>query len=322
MAVANCVALNTTNFDANQQIPQWEAHTRRHIVEVSCRSVNWGPLFASQKNGSIGMVRLADMQVSPHVIERGVSQVLGDPRDLVLVLMMIEGEGMIGQDGRWVTVSAGDIVALRTDCPFTLTYPRPIRQMVLSVSQEEFVGIYGRRISGLEYLSRTEIGGHAFRWMIRRFGDHLAEKADGCADDIFELGMGMLAQMFDRDPALRNNRLPAHFLAAQTWIADHISDFDLGAANIAQALGVSVRHLNRLFCGQKTTVVRTIKARRLQLAHHMLWDMARMPLGIGEIAFLCGFSDQSLFNRQFRSAFGMTPKEVRRQMQSRDRGSV
>jgi hypothetical protein len=115
---------------------------------------------------------------------------------------------MIGQDGRWVTVSAGDIVALRTDCPFTLTYPRPIRQMVLSVSQEEFVGIYGRRISGLEYLSRTEIGGHAFQWMIRRFGDHLAEKADGCADDIFELGMGMLAQMFDRDPALRNNRLP------------------------------------------------------------------------------------------------------------------
>jgi hypothetical protein len=69
MAVANCVALNTTNFDANQQIPQWEAHTRRHIVEVSCRSVNWAALCLTEewfdRHGSPGG------HVVPHVIERG-----------------------------------------------------------------------------------------------------------------------------------------------------------------------------------------------------------------------------------------------------------
>ncbi|MDX3808930.1 helix-turn-helix domain-containing protein [Bosea thiooxidans] len=303
--------LDTTGLTTARQIPEWEAHTSRHLMEVRCSSANCSPLLAVQRNGVSGPVAVAEMKVSAHVVERSSVEVMRDPRDVALVIMLLEGEGMFGQGGRWVAAQPGDIVALTSDLPFILTYPRLMRQLVLCLPQAEFALLCGRRLAGPEYLSGSELGEGAFHWLARRGLESLSEEGGPGGDDVRELGLGMVAEIFTQVPAKRTERLTASFLGAQAWIADHLSDPALSPPRVARALGISVRHLNRIFAQQATTVRRTVAERRLQLARHMLQDPARACLSIGEIAFLVGFSDQSLFSRQFHRKFGVPPSTVR-----------
>ncbi|WP_161556124.1 helix-turn-helix transcriptional regulator [Mangrovicoccus ximenensis] len=132
--------------------------------------------------------------------------------------------------------------------------------------------------------------------------------------ELHDHGLGLIAELFGRRPQGREARRATHFLCAQAWIADHLGDPALSAAAIAAALNISQRHLNRVFAREGTTVRRSIEERRLQMARQMLEDPDRDHLGVGEIAFACGFSDQARFSREFRRAFGATPSGLRRDM--------
>lgn len=303
---------DTASLAVGQQVAQWEAHTRSHILGVRCFSANCGPLHASQRNGLTGTVGLSEMRVTAHVVERRAEDILEEPRDLVLVFLLLEGEAMFGQGGRWVTAQAGDIVAMASDIPFIGTFPRAVRQMVLSLPQSEFATLCGRQIEGLEYFSRADLGHGTLHWLTCTGLNWLERKPGGPPRDVRAMGLGLIAEIFVKDPIRREERPPANYLAAQAWIADNIADPELGVAAIAAALKISPRHLSRLFAHQGTTVRRCIDERRLQLARHMLLDPSRARLSIGEIAYLCGFSEQSLFSRQFRREFGHPPSTLRR----------
>jgi AraC-like DNA-binding protein len=51
--------------------------------------------------------------------------------------------------------------------------------------------------------------------------------------------------------------------------------------------------------------------RRLCLSQCLLTDPNRASVKISNIAFECGFTDLSYFNRTFRRRFGATPSEMR-----------
>ena len=66
-----------------------------------------------------------------------------------------------------------------------------------------------------------------------------------------------------------------------------------------------------LLAGSGTSFVQELTARRLDRASDMLSDPRAGSLGVGEIAFRCGFLDPGYFARAFRKRFGATPSEWR-----------
>jgi AraC-like DNA-binding protein len=79
---------------------------------------------------------------------------------------------------------------------------------------------------------------------------------------------------------------------------------------LAHLAGLSLRQMERKFqnsfgVGPREFLIKT----RLLAACRSLRETDR---GLGEIAFACGFPDQSAFNRHFRQHFGVTPSELRR----------
>lgn len=81
-------------------------------------------------------------------------------------------------------------------------------------------------------------------------------------------------------------------------------------ANIASATAMSPYHFSRAFrATMGITPVRYVWARRVVMAKAMLRDK-RIP--IAEVAFACGFSDQSHFTTAFRIGTGATPGEYRK----------
>lgn len=87
----------------------------------------------------------------------------------------------------------------------------------------------------------------------------------------------------------------------------HVSDW--GAEQLAAALRLSRSTLYRIFAPYGG-VAQCIRERRLARAHIMLADRNERR-GVGEIALLCGFQNDSSFSRAFRQAFGYSPREAR-----------
>jgi AraC-like DNA-binding protein len=97
----------------------------------------------------------------------------------------------------------------------------------------------------------------------------------------------------------------------QSFIETHLTEPTTGPAEIAAAVGISVRHLHRLFSLRGHTVGDWIRGRRLLQCRRDLADPRLRERTITEIAFFWGFSDSAHFSRCFRTQFGICPRVFR-----------
>ncbi|MFP4056997.1 MAG: helix-turn-helix domain-containing protein [Candidatus Brocadiia bacterium] len=87
------------------------------------------------------------------------------------------------------------------------------------------------------------------------------------------------------------------------YVADHC-DEDLRVGEVARALGVSLRALQRRFRDRPRTLVQEIAWARLARARRLL---AETGLEVGEVARRCGFSSGRRLARLLRKQEGMSP---------------
>ena len=109
-----------------------------------------------------------------------------------------------------------------------------------------------------------------------------------------------------------NNPLIDRMLA---YTEAHFHDPALSAAQVADALGVSVSHLSRqiskaLGCGFPDVL------QKLRLEHAARQLIAHPGLSIADLAQQCGFSSASYFTTSFKKLYGVTPSNYRLQSES------
>jgi AraC-like DNA-binding protein len=96
----------------------------------------------------------------------------------------------------------------------------------------------------------------------------------------------------------------------EAFVSAHLSDFDLTARSVGQALGASARYIQMVMADQHTTFSQYVLRRRLACAaERLVTDPQAL---IATVAFDCGFSDVSYFARAFRNHYGCTATEWRR----------
>jgi AraC-like DNA-binding protein len=103
-----------------------------------------------------------------------------------------------------------------------------------------------------------------------------------------------------------------HLARIRQHVQRHLADPELSVRSIAQAVGLSVAHLHRLFhqC-EEQTLAHYVWAERLEACRRRLADPAAAGCGVSEIAFGLGFNDAAHFSRAFRARFGASPREWR-----------
>lgn len=100
-----------------------------------------------------------------------------------------------------------------------------------------------------------------------------------------------------------------HLLHAVELMRAHL-DEPLSCASLAERVGLSMRHLERLFREHfGTTPAGFYMDLRLEKAHHLL---QQSTLPVLQIAPACGFSSSSYFARRYRGRYGCSPIEARR----------
>ena len=111
-------------------------------------------------------------------------------------------------------------------------------------------------------------------------------------------------------------RLGTHnrrLIEAIAMMERHLED-PLSLTDIAERVGVSSRHLQRLFEEHlQQTPRQWYLSLRLSRAQRLLTET---DMAVLDVAVACGFSSSSSFARAFRSQFGGAPMDVRRQSDS------
>lgn len=94
-------------------------------------------------------------------------------------------------------------------------------------------------------------------------------------------------------------------------IRNGFTDPGFTAGSVALDLRLSLRYVHDLLQESGSSFSERVLALRLQRAMEMLTNSDFDHLRIGQIAYACGFSDVSYFNRSFRRRFGCTPGMAR-----------
>jgi AraC-like DNA-binding protein len=132
------------------------------------------------------------------------------------------------------------------------------------------------------------------------------------ADHVCDLVALALGATRDASELARSRGLPAaRLLAMKDDIRKNCHRPDLSVHVIAGGYGVSARYVQRLFEESGCTFTQYITEQRLLAAYKALRQDTFSDVPISTIAYDCGFSDISHFNRVFRRQFGCTPTEAR-----------
>jgi AraC family transcriptional regulator of adaptative response / DNA-3-methyladenine glycosylase II len=105
---------------------------------------------------------------------------------------------------------------------------------------------------------------------------------------------------------------------AAQWLDDHAGEDETPTiAALAERLGVSDRHLRRIFAAEHgVTPLQYVQTRRLLLAKHLLTD-TRLP--VSQVAHAAGFRSLRRFNAAFAESYRMNPTRLRGQAEHSER---
>jgi AraC-like DNA-binding protein len=102
-------------------------------------------------------------------------------------------------------------------------------------------------------------------------------------------------------------------LNIQSFIEASLGDPDLDPERIARGCFISTRYLHKLFEAEGTSVCRWIRESRLERCRRDLLDPSLEDETILSIASRWGLPGPQHFSRLFRSAYGCSPSELRRE---------
>ena len=298
-----------------------QVHPRdRMALWVDEFSANWHVDSEPQRNSNFfGEATIVDigagLQVgwgatSAQILTRPSRQIArGDDR--FFIELTPSGCMSFSQDGREAVLTRGHFLLLDRARPYQATCNGDISQIVLMISREQLL----RRIGSAERFTAQRIDGHRgfgglVSPMLQRLPAQLPDIPADLRPRVAENVVDLIATALLS--GINETRIPAEmtYVRIKFWIETHLAE-DLSGERIAAACGVSVRHLNRLFAREGTSLMHYVWERRLARCRRDLADPAMRHRPIGDIALAAGFKDLAHFSRAYRARYGRSAREDR-----------
>jgi len=274
---------------------------------------------------TIGGVKLTRFSSSPLAFWKWPGDTIKDANRSCIVITQLAGVRQYVQDGDSVLLKPGDSTVIDTGSPWSSTCSTDCTRLYLRVPRWMMEDrIRCQQIPIAERIAGKGLGATLCRFSQSLYeeADHLSEQEGAAALDAY---FGILAACVSREavaPSLRNDHSgqpgPEQRERIQQFIDMHLCEAGMGPAAIASALGMSVRHLHRLFSVTGNSVGDYIRARRLEECRNDLANPRLRNKTITEIAFFWGFSDSAHFSRSFAKQFGASPRDFRARVDGKE----
>jgi AraC-like DNA-binding protein len=257
---------------------------------------------------------VAKARYSP-IAGKRTSEMLADGRDDYLLAIQNADCEITIDGGSPITVRKGDVMLVNEATHSEFRLPHTI-VTVLSLGFRELT----TRVPRLQARPYYHMAGdcHGIN-LLTGYADLLLSNpatanmlGERVAGHIYDLtALAVADSMSGQADADRSSIGRARLEIAKREILKRIREPNLKVTSIAREQGVTPRYLQRLFETEGTSFSEFLRDARLDLAFDLLNDEEAVQTGISTIAYDCGFSDLSHFNRSFRKRFDRTPSDVR-----------
>lgn len=305
---------STRNVAPEQRFQYWDQFNASHFVGIRCSSYVPEGLAATQHSLHLDGMKLNWIEGNGHVVERDLTLVQAEPKESVLVSIGM-GRNAFFYQGKDCEMLEGQYALLyRTDKPYLVGFTDQMRQLTIDIPLDRFRQQCGQ---GLDGPLRIDTKDRLVKLLVHRLCrqvDRFMQMPDANEADAFQRQTWRLvdAMLARQGSAVDKSSVAMHHrLMAKQYMDENLGRADLGVEEVAAALGISGRHLNRLFSDEELTPRHYLLEQRLQQAWALLTHPRRHGYGIAEVAYQCGFSSQAYFARVFRQRFGLTPTDAR-----------
>lgn len=303
-------AFSTAHLPPAERLRAWEEHNADALIALTCRAPGGQDFRAREDNVDLGRVHLARVRTTAHVVERPADLIERRPTGSVAIYAALRGEALFQQAGRRRVIRPGDVLVCDADGSFVRGFGQGLDELAVRVDRSALpddvhVGepLIVRRDESNPY------GRALARLVGRAVGVEGATRADEQA--VVDLASVLVSGGATRPPVL-------HRALACALVEDRLNDPRLSAPDVADAVGISVRQLTRVFADAGTTFPRYVLGRRLEAAHGLLTGPDAAETRTATVATRCGFRSIAHFSQTFHARFGITAGELRRTAAQRD----
>jgi AraC family transcriptional regulator, positive regulator of tynA and feaB len=271
----------------------------------------------SRFHGSIDARRVGELQLtrfssSPVSFQKTPLETAASGNGSYIVITQLEGVQSYSQGNGVTVLEPGDSTVINAAVPWSSDSPSECARLYLRVP----AWLMEDRLQASRLpMTRRIAGDVGLGVALFRLATSLYEQALMLNNEETAAGLGALFDILSACLGSAPAGRPSHSreLAAriENFIETHLDDPALAPPEIAAEIGVSVRHLYRLFSMNGETVSDWIRERRIQQCSNDLGDPGLCDRSITDIAFSWGFSDSAHFSRSFKKTFGISPRQFR-----------
>ncbi|WP_426404969.1 helix-turn-helix domain-containing protein [Streptomyces sp. R-07] len=310
------VVLSTDSVPDREKVAYWNEVVSRTLVPMSVTPRSTGPFDGRIATHRIGYLQVSTVEADAKRVSRTPALITPSSEALVAVGVQVSGTATFVQDGRMAEMSEGDLVVYETARPYSFDYPQRFATHVFQLPRRSVAVPDSdiRRITGSPIATSGGVGAMLFLFLsalASLAGGHPPLLGHRLADDFVDLLSTLITERTRPNGTDPNTGGEALLSRVREHIERNLGAPDLSPESIAQAHGMSVRYLHRLFEGEETTVCRLIQRRRLEECSRELARRGRATPTVAAVAHRWGFTSPAHFSRVFRAAYGVPPREWR-----------
>ena len=302
---------------SRDRIPIWNEVVWRNYVPLQIKIAPHDDFAGQVALTHLGGVRVVTSGSRAQCITRTPKLIAQDSEEYLMLGLQLKGSANIEQHARQAQLQAGDFVFWDTRKPYTIDFPSDWEMAVFQFPRSAFT------FSPKSIDAFTALTLHGQKGVTQIASRLLMGIADEARYQTFEHDTPLLEHTlgildFCINHKLTDCELPPNYNEVllrriNGYIGANLQNPQLSAIEIAQAHGLSLSQLYRVFQSQRSTVGDYIRQRRLDRIKFELVNPASRHLTIAAVARKWGFLDTPHFNRVFKAQYKITPQQIQHQ---------
>ena len=308
---------STSQLRRRDRLDYWRDIICDEFVQLDCEKVSRGDFNGELHGGAgISQLRFSEVIADPQFVVRSPRQIAKSSKADFLISFQVEQRGLIRQNGREALLTPGSFAMYDSTQPYSLTFKEPFHQFVLQMPKR----VLSRHLVNPEQYTAVPISGRSglgavlstFLFSLAQELPNVQQPSDELSDNLVELialafSSSLMLEQVGTQSIIRKS-LRSRILH---YIDTNLCNPMLSNTNIAEAMGISLRSLYKLFENGEETIHALVLRRRLEKARELLHDPAYAGHNIEQIAYSTGFSNAPHFSRAFKRHFGVNPSADR-----------
>lgn len=299
-------------------LASWSDSVCQYFVPLEVDACHSGTFHNLAATETLGCLQVSELITSAQRVRRTRTLANRSEHRQFKFNIQISGRTEITQAKRTAVLGPGDWGLYDTSQPYEVTVDQSAHFLVLQIEAPQMAAwipymqqSVASRFSSGEGSARVALD--TLRSLVRQGPSLSAAAARDISAAVLQLiGLNLCEQSGHSGMSGTDEVRRGQLRVILQYIHDNLHEPDLSANKLALQFRMSRRYLYKLFSIRDLSPADYILSIRLERCQDMLAEPV-LTRRVGELAYLHGFADASVFSHAFRRRYGMSPSEWRRQ---------